>query len=119
MKEMKESFENLAEEHKGISFGARGWIWGKAGPVWIREKGGVSRRGKRTPQVLLHQQPEVGEFKTSTPGPSPTAEWFKSHMLHFSSPGLQVRILGADLLHSSAMLWRHPIYKVEVDWHRY
>ena len=25
---------------------------------------------------------------------------------------------GADLLHSSAMLWRRPTYKIEEDWHR-
>ena len=32
---------------------------------------------------------------------------------------LQVWILGADL-HTAhqAMLWRHPTYKVEEDWHR-
>ena len=34
------------------------------------------------------------------------------------SPWVPVPIPGTDLLHSSAMLWRHPPYKVEEDWHR-
>ena len=46
------------------------------------------------------------------------AKWLKFHMLYFGSPGSQVQITGADLLHSSAMLWRDPTYKVEEDWHR-
>ena len=29
-------------------------------------------------------------------------EWLKFRMVHFSGPGLQIWILGADLLHSSA-----------------
>ena len=41
------------------------------------------------------------------------AEWLKFGVLHFGGPGSQVRIPVADLLHSSAMLWRHPTYKVE------
>ena len=32
--------------------------------------------------------------------------------------GSQVQIPGADLLHSLAMLWRSPTYKIEEDWHR-
>ena len=32
--------------------------------------------------------------------------------------GSQIRIPAADLLHSSARLWRHPTYKAEEDWHR-
>ena len=51
-------------------------------------------------------------------GASPVAEWFKYHMLHFSRLRSWVRIPGADLLHSPAMLWQHPTYKVEEDWHR-
>ena len=47
------------------------------------------------------------------------ADWLKSHALHFSGPGSRVRILGMDLLHSAAMLWRCPTYKIEEDWHRY
>ena len=33
--------------------------------------------------------------------------------------GSQVQILGAhlDTTHQ-AMLWRHPIYKIEEDWHK-
>ena len=49
---------------------------------------------------------------------SPMAEWLKFHALSFSGPGLWVQIPGADLLHSSAMLWGHPTYKIEEDWHR-
>ena len=36
-------------------------------------------------------------------------------VLCFSGLGSQARIPGADLLHSSAMLWRHPTYKIEED----
>ena len=32
--------------------------------------------------------------------------------------GLQVQILDADLHHSSAVLWRHPTYKVGGEWLR-
>ena len=33
--------------------------------------------------------------------------------------GLPVQILGADLYTThQAMLWQHPTYKVEDDWHR-
>ena len=33
--------------------------------------------------------------------------------------GLQVLILGTDLhIAYRAMLWQHPIYKMEEDWHR-
>ena len=35
----------------------------------------------------------------------PMAEWLKFHVLHFSSPGSWVQILGMDLLHSFNMLW--------------
>ena len=44
-------------------------------------------------------------------------EWLKFSMLCFSGPGSWVGILGVDLLHSSAMLWGHPTYKVEEDRH--
>ena len=47
------------------------------------------------------------------------AEWLKFHVLLFSSPGSWVQIPGTDLLlHSPAMLWWHPTYKIEEDWHR-
>ena len=46
------------------------------------------------------------------------AQWLKFCVLCFHSLGLQVQILGADLLYSSAIPWRHPTYKVEEDWHR-
>ena len=36
----------------------------------------------------------------------------------FSSPVSQVRIPGADLHHSLAMLWQQPTYKVEGGWDR-
>ena len=40
-------------------------------------------------------------------------------MLYLGGPSLQVWILGGDLLHSPAMLWRCPTYKkVEEHWHR-
>ena len=39
------------------------------------------------------------------------AKWLKFHLLFFSGLGSQVWILATDLLHSSAMLWRHPTYK--------
>ena len=38
-------------------------------------------------------------------------------MLHFSGLGSQVWIPGTELLHSSAILWRNPTYKMEEDWH--
>ena len=41
------------------------------------------------------------------------AKLLKFHAPHFGGPGSQVWIPGADLLHSSAMLWRHPTHKVE------
>ena len=49
-------------------------------------------------------------------GAGPVTEWVKLSVLCFSSLGSQ--ILDVDLLHSSAMLWRHPTYEVEEDWHR-
>ena len=48
----------------------------------------------------------------------PLAKWLKSSTFHFLGLGSRVQIPGADLLHSSAMLWRHPTYKIEEDWHR-
>ena len=45
------------------------------------------------------------------------AERLNFHELCFGGPDLWVRILGVDLLHTSAMLWRHPTYKVGEDWH--
>ena len=42
-----------------------------------------------------------------------------SSVLHFGVLGSQVRILDADLHHSSAMLWHRPTYKIEEDWYRY
>ena len=38
--------------------------------------------------------------------------------LCFGSLDSRVWIPGVDLLHSSAMLWRHPTYKIEENWHR-
>ena len=43
-----------------------------------------------------------------------TAEWLKFCMIPSAAPSLQVQILGADLLHLSAMLWRHPTYKAQM-----
>ena len=43
------------------------------------------------------------------------AEWLKFHVLCFRGLGSWVRIPGADLLHSCAMLWGHPTYKIEED----
>ena len=51
-----------------------------------------------------------------TPGAGPMAQWLK---FCFGDPGSWVRILGADLLHLSAMLWRHLTYKIEEDWQRW
>ena len=48
----------------------------------------------------------------------PCCRVVKSSMLHFGGLGLGFRILGADILHSSIMLWRDPAYKVKEDWHR-
>ena len=42
----------------------------------------------------------------------------KFGVLCFGSLGSRVQIPGADLLHSSAMLWWQPTYEVEEDWHR-
>lgn len=39
-------------------------------------------------------------------------------VLCFSCLGLQVRIPGVDLHHSSAMLWWWPTYNVEEDWQK-
>ena len=38
--------------------------------------------------------------------------------LHFGGLDSQVWIPGANLYHSSAMLWWQPTYKGEKDWHR-
>ena len=45
------------------------------------------------------------------PTASPMTKELKFHELHFSSPGLCVWILDQDLFYSSAMLWKHCIYK--------
>ena len=55
------------------------------------------------------------EFKRTSYGVGPVAEWFKFHDLHFGNPSSWVQIPGIDLLRSSAMLWRHPTYKIEED----
>ena len=57
-------------------------------------------------------------FRNPHKGASLMAEWLKLCLLHFGRLGSQVRIPAVDLLHSSAMLWRHPTYKIEEDWHR-
>ena len=57
-------------------------------------------------------------YKKHKCGPGPVAEWLKLHVLHFSGAGSNVRILGADLLHSPAMLWWCPTYEIEENWHR-
>ena len=45
--------------------------------------------------------------------------WLSGYIQHSASrSGSWVRIPGMDLHHWSAMLWRHPIYKTEEDWHR-
>ena len=44
-------------------------------------------------------------------GAGPMPEWLKFCALHFGSPGSRVQILGADLFHSPAMLYRYPTYK--------
>ena len=56
-------------------------------------------------------------IKICSPVAGPVAEWLKFCMLCFSGLGLWVRIPGMELLHSSAMLWQHPTYKIEEDWH--
>ena len=50
-------------------------------------------------------------YKTDLLRAGPMAEWLKFCMLHFGSLSSRVQILGADLLHLSAMLWRYPAYK--------
>ena len=54
------------------------------------------------------------DFNKSQLVAGPEAEWLKIHVLHFGGPVSQVRILGANLLHS-AMLWWQLTYKVEED----
>lgn len=68
MEEGNEPFEDLGEEHKGIFFRARGWIWGRLGQGCVRVKGGVGRQGKQrmAPQVLFYQKPVVEELKKSS-----------------------------------------------------
>ena len=61
---------------------------------------------------------KMEHLKTNIEGASPVAKWLKFCMFNFGDPGSWVWILRVDLLHSSAMLWRHPTYKVEEDWHR-
>ena len=59
-------------------------------------------------------------FKKPYLGPDPVAKWLKFCVLCFGGQGSQDWILGTDLLHSSAMLWRHLTYKkIEEDWHRH
>ena len=48
----------------------------------------------------------------------PVAKWLKFCMLHFGGQWLRVRVWNTDLLYWLAILWRHPIYKVEEDWYR-
>ena len=45
------------------------------------------------------------------------AEWLKAPHSTLLQPGLAGSHPGCGQLHSSAMLWRHPTYKVEEDWH--
>ena len=51
-------------------------------------------------------------------GAGPMAEWLKFSILHSGAWGSRIWILGEDLLHLSAILCKHPTYKVEEDWHR-
>ena len=55
---------------------------------------------------------------TEVVGAGPVAQWLSSRTL-LVQPGQPVRILGVDL-HTAhqAMLWWHPTYKIEEDWHR-
>ena len=46
------------------------------------------------------------------------AEGLKFCVLCFSGLGFTGSDPGVDLLHSSAILWRHLRYIVEEDWHR-
>ena len=55
--------------------------------------------------------------KTST-FEGPACGQVKFHVLHLGGPGLQAWIPRANLLLSSALLWRCSTYKVEEDWHR-
>ena len=55
------------------------------------------------------------ELKTSRRG-RPHGVEAKFGTLYFGGLGSQVRILGADLHHLSAMLWWRPMHKVEEDW---
>ena len=47
-----------------------------------------------------------GELKRRFIMPGAVAGWLKFHTLSFGCLSLLVQILGTDLLHSSAMLWR-------------
>ena len=42
-------------------------------------------------------------------------KWLKFCVFHFGGLGSQVQIPGADLLYSSAMLWRDPTHKGGVN----
>ena len=44
-------------------------------------------------------------------------EWLEFYVLYFGGLDSQVWIPGVDQLHLSAMLWRHPTYEIEEDWH--
>ena len=60
----------------------------------------------------------VGSILRKINGGQPRGAVFKFGAFHFGSPGSCIQILGSDLHHSSAVLWRQPTYKVEEDWHR-
>lgn len=51
-------------------------------------------------------------------GGQPCGAVVKFGALGFGGLGSQVRIPGADLYHSSAMLRQQLTYKVKEDWHR-
>ena len=57
-------------------------------------------------------------FKIGLFRPGLMAKWLKFCVLCFGHPGSWGWILGMDLLHSPAVLWRCPTNKkVEEDWH--
>ena len=72
----------------------------------------------KTLQFQEVQKTQSGLNIKKITGAGSTAEWLKFCAFHFGGPGSWVLILGTDMLHLLAMLWRHPTCKIEKNWHR-
>ena len=73
--------------------------------------------GDKTKYRQGHKTSE--EMKKTAPGGRPSGAVVKFACFTLRAGGSRYEILGMDL-HTThqAMLWQHPTYKIEKDWHR-